>query len=54
MGDEIMAGANGRDGALAAGGEARDGGSDRAEWRRGFMDPENWHDLAERGTPRSG
>ncbi|HEU4559284.1 MAG TPA: hypothetical protein VFS20_15615 [Longimicrobium sp.] len=54
MGDEIMAGADGRDGALAAGGEARNAGSEREGWRRGFLDSENWHDLAERGTPRNG
>lgn len=55
MGDETTAGADARDEALTAGGGARDAaGGERDGWRRGFLDPENWHDLAERGTPRSG
>jgi hypothetical protein len=52
MGDEI-------EGRVEARGDdsqaAVPGGADGAEqWRRGFLDPENWHDLAERGTPRNG
>jgi len=27
---------------------------ERTGRRGGFADPENWHDLAERGTPRNG
>ncbi|HEX9936876.1 MAG TPA: hypothetical protein VGB15_07125 [Longimicrobium sp.] len=55
MGDETTAGADAHDDVLTAGGEARDApGGGRDGWRRGFLDPENWHDLAERGTPRSG
>lgn len=54
MGNEIMAGADARDDAPAPGGGAREGGNERDGWRRGFLDPENWHDLAERGTPRNG
>ena len=33
------------------------GGADEAAGRAlrpGFSDPESWHDLAERGTPRNG
>ena len=48
--EQIDARDEGVDGGLAAG----DGGDERAAWRRGFSDPENWHDLAERGTPRNG
>jgi hypothetical protein len=55
MGDETTAGSDARDEALRASGVARDAaGGERDGWRRGFQDPENWHDLAERGTPRSG
>lgn len=54
MSDEMMASTNARDDALTAGGDAREAGGERDGWRRGFLDPENWHDLAERGTPRNG
>ena len=54
MGDEMMAGGGARDDAVGANGEARESGGERDAWRRGFLDPDNWHDLAERGTPRNG
>jgi hypothetical protein len=39
----------------AAGGpEAIDAPADREVLRVRFSDPETWHDLAERGTPRNG
>ncbi len=57
MGDELRARADGGDETVQAGsaGAADSTGADAGEqWRRGFLDPENWHDLAERGTPRNG
>jgi len=53
MGDEILGRADGADDGLIAA-EAGDAGMTQDAWRRGFRDPENWHDLAERGTPRDG
>ena len=37
-----------------AGTEAIDTPADREVLRVSFSDPETWHDLAERGTPRNG
>lgn len=57
MGDELEARAEARqDGGPAGGAAAGDSprGDAADQWRRGFLDPENWHDLAERGTPRNG
>ncbi|HET7462392.1 MAG TPA: hypothetical protein VFJ82_14160 [Longimicrobium sp.] len=55
MGDELEARAEAREDGGQAGGGAGDPARGGAEqWRRGFLDPENWHDLAERGTPRNG
>lgn len=56
MGEELDTRAEARgDGGQAGGAAAGQAGADGAEqWRRGFLDPENWHDLAERGTPRNG
>jgi hypothetical protein len=53
MGDEILGRADTADDGANAG-EMGDAGAERDAWRRGFRDPENWHDLAERGTPRNG
>jgi hypothetical protein len=44
---------DGAQGAAAASG-AREGGERDGARRGGLMDPESWHDLAERGTPRNG
>jgi len=41
------------EGASLALGE-REAGERTGGRRGGFSDPENWHDLAERGTPRNG
>lgn len=34
--------------------EAADAPAEREVLRVSFSDPETWHDLAERGTPRNG
>jgi len=53
MGEELLGHTDAvDDGQGAEAGEAA--GPEQDPWRRGFRDPENWHDLAERGTPRNG
>jgi hypothetical protein len=53
MGEEILGRAEMDEDGLGAAGAA-DSADGNDAWRRGFRDPENWHDLAERGTPRNG
>ena len=54
MGEEYPGRTDAMDDELGAAEAGDAGGSAQDPWRRGFRDPENWHDLAERGTPRNG
>lgn len=53
MGEETLGRGDVGEDVFDAAGAAR-ASSVNEMWRRGFRDPENWHDLAERGTPRNG